>query len=97
MDTKQIDVTCPCCKSRLAVDVRTSKILRWSPEREVDELGKTRPTESGWERALGKAQTRPGEGADPFDAALRKEKEREADLDRRFRDASEKAADGDED
>jgi len=28
MDDKQIEIACPCCKSRLLVDVRTGKLLR---------------------------------------------------------------------
>ncbi len=90
MDTKQIDVDCPCCRSRLSIDVRTERVLRWSPPGGVDEGGKPLVREERWDDALGRVTGREKTAGDKFDQALTKEKGRAKDLDELFRRAQEK-------
>ena len=93
MDAKQLDVDCPCCKSRLAVDVRTSRVVRWAPPEELDEAGRPVVREERWQEVRDRALGRRAEASDRFDEALRKEQNREAELDELFRKARKKADD----
>ena len=95
MPKKEIEITCPCCDTRLAVDVLTGRVMRSSGAQELDEFGKPRVTEQGWSDALGKVQERHGRGDSAFDDALRKEQNREKDLDDLFRQAHDKLDDDD--
>lgn len=90
METKQIDVTCPCCASRLSIDVRTAKVLRAAPPTELDETGKPVLKEERWDEALGRVSGRERSSGDKFDQALSKEQRRAEDLDELFRKAREK-------
>lgn len=96
METKQLDVTCPCCQSRLSIDVRTSRILRWNRPEELDETGKPVTKESDWNAANARVEGRLSTAADKFDEGLARERGRERDLDDLFRQASEKLEDDDE-
>ena len=40
MAAKDLEITCPCCESRIEVDLRTGKVLRWNKKSELDEAGK---------------------------------------------------------
>ena len=95
MSKKEIEISCPCCDTRLTVDVLTGKVVRSSAARELDEFGKPRVSEKGWDNALGKVQEREGRGHSAFDDALRKEQTREQDLDDLFRQARDKLGDDD--
>ncbi len=90
METKDTSVTCPCCESRLEIDVRTGAILRWRRKAEVDETGKPKVREEDWTGAAERVQQRTSSAAEKFDAGLTREKERERDLDDLFQKASEK-------
>jgi hypothetical protein len=90
MDTKDVKLECPCCHSRLEVDVRTGKILRWRKAGETDETGKPVLRDSDWGTATDKVSKRLGAAADKFDESVSREKSRERDLDDLFRKASEK-------
>lgn len=90
MDARSHEVTCPCCESRLEVDARTGKIVRWARKAELDESGKPRVKESDWSAASGRVQERLGSAADKFDQSLSREKTRGKDLDELFRKANEK-------
>jgi hypothetical protein len=90
MDTKEAKVECPCCQSRLEIDVRTGTVLRWRKKGETDETGKPVLRESDWGTASDKVSKRLGSAADKFDQSLSREKAREKDLDDLFRKASEK-------
>ena len=92
METKQIDITCPCCNERLIVDVRTQKILKHSSPAEVDETGKAVLDEGRWDSATDRVGSRKTRGEDVFDAALGKEHTREKDLDDLFDKARDKVA-----
>ena len=90
METKEIDVRCPCCESSLSIDVRTAKVLRWGRPTELDDHGKPVLREENWDEALGRVVGREGAALDKFDQALSKEKTRGKDLDDLFRKAEEK-------
>ena len=81
MDQKELAVRCPCCDSRIVVDVRTSQVLSWSPAGEVDATGRPKATEQGWSAAQERAKGKLGAGLDKFEAGLKREQQREKDLD----------------
>jgi hypothetical protein len=90
MDQKEVKVDCPCCRSRLEIDVRTAAVLRWRPRSELDETGKPVVRESDWSEAAGRVSRRTGAAGDKFDESLTKEKKRAQDLDELFKKANEK-------
>ena len=90
MDQKDVNVECPCCQSRLEIDVRTAKVVRWRKKGESDETGKPVLRESDWSAASEKVGKRLGEADDKFDQSLSREKRRTQDLDELFRKANEK-------
>jgi hypothetical protein len=96
VDKKEVEIDCPCCRSRVAVDVRTGKVLRWRLEQELDASGKPRVRESDWTQAHERVEGRLGSAADKFDAGLAREQGRGRDLDDLFRAASEKLKRGSE-
>lgn len=93
METKQIEIACPCCKSRILVDVRTGKLLRTLRPEELDATGKPLVGERDWDQALGRVRGRESERASKLDSALDRERERSQHLDDLFRKASEKLPD----
>jgi hypothetical protein len=97
METKDLHVECPCCQSRLEVDVRTGKILRWGRKTESDPSGKPIVGESHWGGATERVSKRLGTAADKFDQSLQRERTRSRDLDDLFRKASEKLDPRDDD
>ena len=90
METKEVQVDCPCCRSRLAIDVRTAKVVRWSKEGELDASGKPKVRTEDWTNAADRVSSRLSTAEDLFDAGLQREKNRERDLDDLFRETSEK-------
>jgi hypothetical protein len=90
MDAKAVEISCPCCESRLEIDVRTGKVVRWSKKGEQDESGKPVLRESDWSAASERVSKRLGSATDKFDQSLTKEKGRAKDLDELFRKASDK-------
>lgn len=93
MESKQIEITCPCCASRILVDVRTGAILR---TRGRDEGPGAEGAEEGrqdWSKALGRVQKRSTEAPGKLDAALEREREKRARLDDLFLKANEKLKD----
>lgn len=91
MSLKQIDVSCPCCDTRLTVDVLTGKVLRHAPPEQVDETGKPILDEKRWDAANSRVRDRKKDSLDKFEAALGKERSREDDLDDLFEKAKRKA------
>ncbi len=89
MTTKEIEVLCPCCGTRLFVDVGTSKVLRRvepTPEgadREVAGAGR-------WERAAETVAKRPGRAGEKLESALESEQKRSGALDDLFESARER-------
>jgi hypothetical protein len=90
MQSKQVEITCPCCSGRLLVDVLTGKVLRSRPREVVDEQGKPVVGEADWTQAVGKVKQRLETQGDRMQQALEREKDKEARLDELFRKASEK-------
>ncbi len=90
MDQKEVKVDCPCCQSRLEIDVRTATVLRWRKQGETDETGKPVLRESDWNSASERVSKRLGSAGDKFDESLSREKKRSQDLDDLFRKAHEK-------
>lgn len=91
MSPKQIEVTCPCCDTRLTVDVLTSTVLKHAPPEQLDETGKPVLDEGRWDSATARVRDRKSTSLDKFDAALGKEQSREKDLDDLFEKAKRKA------
>lgn len=87
METKQIEIQCPCCSNRLTIDVRTEKVVRHRPKEQVDETGKPRVGEADWGQAFGKVKAREEGRDDRLGSMLDKERNRGAELDERFRAA----------
>lgn len=96
MDAKQIEIACPCCKSRLLVDLRTGKLLRSLRPEELDAAGKPVVGERDWDQALGRVRERGGESENKLDSALDRERNRSRQLDDLFRKAREQLHDPDE-
>jgi hypothetical protein len=96
MDTRDLKVDCPCCQSRLEIDVRTGRVLRWRKQGEVDETGKPVVRESDWTSASERVSKRLGSAGDKFDDSLRREQSRTRDLDDLFRRAQDKLGRQDE-
>ena len=96
METKDVEVVCPCCATRILVDVRTGRVLRSNRPEETDETGKRVVRPEDWDSAEERVQSRRQSAEDRFDAGLSREKTREEDLDDLFRRASEKLSEDDD-
>jgi hypothetical protein len=90
MDSKQLEISCPCCSTRLLIDVRTETVLRARRAEETDTTGKPKVDERDWADALGRVQKRTSEAPSKLDEALRNEREKRARLDDLFSKANEK-------
>jgi hypothetical protein len=96
MDAKDVRVDCPCCQSRLELDVRTGKVVRWSPKEATDEAGRPTVREADWGQAAERVERRLGTATDKFDESLQRERSRARDLDDLFRKANERLGREDE-
>ena len=92
METKQIEIDCPCCKTRLLLDVRTGQLLRARRPEELDSEGKPVVSERDWDEALGKVQDRTQSREGRLDEALNRERDKASRLDDLFRQARDKLA-----
>jgi hypothetical protein len=90
METKQIEVVCPCCTNRLSIDLRTQKVVRSRPKEQLDETGKPVIGEKDWSDAFGKVKAREEGRDDRLGSMLEQERRRPDDLERRFREARER-------
>lgn len=90
METRQIEVTCPCCQQRLSIDVRTERVMRhWSPKAS-DEAGKPKVEEKDWDQALSKVKDRETSGTSKLDQFLDSERGKTQRLEDKFREAQKK-------
>jgi len=96
MDAKQLEISCPCCKSRLAVDVRTGAVVRAVRPEQTDETGRPVVREEDWSTAVDKVRQRSDGAGSKLDAALQKEREKASRLDELFKQASNKLKPSDE-
>lgn len=90
METKQIEVQCPCCETRLTIDVRTRTVLKHAPPEQLDEMGKLIVDESRWDQAIDRAHGRADGAKDKLNKALDDEKAKESRLDDLFDRANKK-------
>jgi DNA-directed RNA polymerase subunit RPC12/RpoP len=97
MDTKEIEIACPCCSSRLVIDVRTQTVLRARRPEELDVTGKPKVSEKDWGDALGRVKSRTDEAPGRLDDLLAKEREKRSRLDDLFKAANDKLKDKDKD
>jgi len=91
MERKQFEIDCPCCSSRILIDVRTGQILRTRRPQAADETGRKATSQADWQDALGRVQERTRAGDDRLEQALDREKRRGRDLDDLFEQAKDKA------
>ncbi|MCY2958794.1 MAG: hypothetical protein NTY35_01415 [Planctomycetota bacterium] len=91
MSGKEIEVTCPCCQSRLSIDVLTAKVLRH------ERAGAEGAAGDRWASAQDKVRGRTSSGTEKLDRALDSERGKKDRLDDLFRKAQEKLKKPDED
>jgi hypothetical protein len=84
MELKQIEVDCPCCDTRLVIDVRTRTVLRHAPRAAFDESGKPKLDEGRWDQAIDRTATRVDDAGSKLNQALDDELAKEARLDDLF-------------
>ena len=95
MSAKQIDVTCPCCSTRLTVDVLTAQVLRRSPPSPAAsgaETSESAPEPGGdrWASAQARVRERSKSGEDRLENALEQERGKSKRFDELFEKAREK-------
>lgn len=96
MEAKQIEIACPCCNSRLMIDVRSQKVLRHLRPEELDATGKPIVRDADWNEAFNKVRGRSEGVGDKFDQALNRERTRAKDLDALFDRANDSLDDDEE-
>ncbi len=87
MEAKETEVACPCCQTRIWVDLRTGKVVRSAAPGSLESSGERKVQEQDWDQALGKVKHRQQSGEGKLDQALDKEKSKVQDLDELFRQA----------
>lgn len=96
MESKQIEVECPCCSTRLVIDVLTRKIMRAVAPSEVDETGKPVLDESRWDEATDRVEHRTETAQDKLESAITAERDKESRLDDLFDKARKKVEEREE-
>jgi hypothetical protein len=89
MTAKQIEVTCPCCSTRLTVDVLTSQVLRRSRPEEKPGGGEA-GAQDVWSSAQARVRDRTSAGEDKLQSALEHERTKSKRFDDLFDKAREK-------
>jgi len=89
MSSKQIDVTCPCCSSKLSIDVLTTRVMK--TERSDIPAGGDK-----WASAQSKVRGRTDAGAEKLENALEEERGKKSRLDDLFKAARDKVERGEE-
>jgi hypothetical protein len=90
METKQIQVDCPCCSSKLTIDVLTQTVMRADLQQDLDEMGKPRVPGKQWDVAVGRVEERSSGAGDRLDSALDAERGKVDRLDDLFDKANAK-------
>jgi hypothetical protein len=89
MSAKQIDVTCPCCSTRLTVDILTGHILR----RSQPAAAQAGPEDKDrWSSAQERVRDRTKAGEDKLESALEHERGKAKRFDSLFDKARDKHA-----
>lgn len=89
MNSRELEVTCPCCSARLVVDVRTAQVMK--SVRKETETEATAPRDP-WAAAQDKVRDRTRSGTEKMDSALDYERGKSQRLDEFFKRATEKHA-----
>jgi hypothetical protein len=87
VNSREIEVTCPCCSARLVVDVRTTQVMK--TVRKEDAAGAA-PATDPWAAAQDKVRDRTRSGTDKMDSALDYERGKTQRFDEFFKRATEK-------
>ena len=87
MSAKQIEVTCPCCSTRLTVDVLTAQVLRRS---QPEEAGPAAGGADRWTTAQDRVRGRTQAGEGKLESALEQERGKAKRFDELFDKAREK-------
>lgn len=90
MEVKEIELDCPCCSTRLCIDVLTGTVVRSTAPQRIDETGRPQLDEERWGAAARRVQGRASEAGDEFNQALSIEQGKEARLDDLFEKAKRK-------
>ncbi|MFT7485463.1 MAG: uncharacterized Zn finger protein (UPF0148 family) [Candidatus Paceibacteria bacterium] len=90
MENKQIEVDCPCCSTRLTVDVLTRTVMRAISPQEREESDPAKRATDLWDGAKQRVDDRGGGAQERLDSALSAEKGKESRLDDLFDQAREK-------
>jgi hypothetical protein len=90
MENKQIDIDCPCCSSRLTIDVLTRTVLRAVSSQESEEGDDTKRGHLRWDKATERVEGRTEKAKDKLDSAISMEKSKEDRLDDLFKKANDK-------
>jgi len=89
VNSREIDVVCPCCSARLSVDVRTSQVMKTVRKEDQGASGAAR---DAWATAQDRARERSTSGKDKFDGAIEYERSKAARFDELFKKATDKQA-----
>ncbi len=81
---KEIRVECPACDERLAIDVRSARVVAHQSPKRTDSSGRPKLTEGDWDAALSRVQNRSDRGDDLLEQALTREQGLEDKLDGLF-------------
>jgi len=84
---KQIDVTCPCCSTRLTVDVLTGQLLRRSTPAEAESGSQDKER---WASAVERVRDRTKTSEDKLKSAIEHERTKADRFDSLFEKAREK-------
>lgn len=96
MSKKDLEIVCPCCESRLLVDLRTETVVRARRPEELDESGRPKVGDADWSSAFDRVRARTRGEDRKLDQAVERERQRTRSLDDRFDEARRKAEDEDE-
>lgn len=84
MGEKEIDVTCPCCRARLRVDVANARASALGPASPDTGPGRGKADPAGWDAAHERVRGRAGRAADQLEQELLREREKQRRLDDLF-------------
>jgi hypothetical protein len=83
MLTKDFSIVCPCCQSKILIDHKTGAVVTHEEP--------ARPRKKSFEEALAEDKKRKSEAEDIFAQAVREHEHREELLEKKFKEAMEKA------
>lgn len=90
MENKQIEVDCPCCSSKLTIDVLTRTVMRALSPKELESDDPTQRGTERWNKASKRVAGRSAKSKDKLESAISMEKSKESRLDDLFDQANEK-------